>query len=453
MATPISSSFQIRFPEIPKDEQSFKGLPPRRYPPVGPLDTVIIDNQGRKKSIHGTCNIFKDEEIIEYHPVLRKESLGVYTNSYEEEDVYVDFTQNEKAIIQQQATRGCIAATAAMLIKDQKKEFSFIELSTCNLGNDEDTKQYIRRAGLKPMVSQAVSLEDLKTQLSSYGSAIVSISDPQAGGHSIVVDEVSEDLQRVRLRDPYHGWEITVSAAAFQLRWGSNQKIIQIEEGKQRKSLPSRRYPPVAPLDKVRITEDSQGRLVKESLYGTYNIFKDEEIIEYHPVLRQEELGKCTNKYDEEEDVYIDFTRNDKAIIQQQSTRACVAATAAMLIKDQKKEFSFIDLSTCSFENDEDTKKYVRTAGLEPIVTHLESNSLEILRKLLGCGSAIVSIWDPQANHRSIIVDEVSEDLQQVRLRDPYHGWEITVSAAAFQLRWKGDQKIIQIRNEKALKV
>ena len=45
-------------------------------------------------------------------------------------------------------------------------------------------------------------------------------------------------------------------------------------------------------------------------------------------------------------------------------------------------------------------------------------------------------------------MDDVSEDLQQVRLRDPYHGWEITVSAKAFQSRWKGNQKIIQIENK-----
>jgi hypothetical protein len=37
MATPIGSFSQRRFPKIPKDEQFSKGLPPRRYPPVGPL--------------------------------------------------------------------------------------------------------------------------------------------------------------------------------------------------------------------------------------------------------------------------------------------------------------------------------------------------------------------------------------------------------------------------------
>lgn len=72
------------------------------------------------------------------------------------------------------------------------------------------------------------SLQTLKEQLKNHGSAIVTILDPHSGGHSIVVDEIPEDMQRVRLRDPYH-WEIAVSAKTFQSRWESNE-IIQIEK-------------------------------------------------------------------------------------------------------------------------------------------------------------------------------------------------------------------------------
>lgn len=97
---------------------------------------------------------------------------------------------------------------------------------------------------------------------------------------------------------------------------------------------------------------------------------------------------------------------------------------------------------------DEDIQQDIRKAGFKPMVTSLESNSLKTLRdQLLEYGSAIVSIIDPQAGCHSIIVDEVSKDLKQVRLRDPYHGWKITVSAEAFQSRWKG-QTVIQIENK-----
>lgn len=183
------------------------------------------------KSVHGTCSVFNDEEILRVHRVIKKELFKERFNNYgRKEKVYIDFTQNNKAIIQQQATRGCTAATAAMLIKDQGGKPKFCELQGSNLGDDESIKQDIQNAGFKLMVTSLISnsLEDFREQLKNYGSAIVSLEDPQAGGHSIVVDEVSEDLQQVRLRDPYHGWEITVSAEAFQLRW-SGGNVIQIE--------------------------------------------------------------------------------------------------------------------------------------------------------------------------------------------------------------------------------
>lgn len=117
-----------------------------------------------------------------------------------------------------------------MLIKDRGKKTNLYILQERNLGNDEDIKRDIRAAGFKPIIILLTSnsLEALRKQLLKSRSAIVSLEDPQAGSHSIVVDEASEDLSRVRLRDPYHGWEITVSAEAFQSRWQGNQEIIQI---------------------------------------------------------------------------------------------------------------------------------------------------------------------------------------------------------------------------------
>ncbi|PWU15185.1 MAG: hypothetical protein C5B45_03070 [Chlamydiae bacterium] len=121
-----------------------------------------------------------------------------------------------------------------------------------------------------------------------------------------------------------------------------------------------------------------------------------------------------------------------------------------MLIKDQGGKPNFPTLQERNLGNEEDIKQDIRSAGFNPIIISLASNSLEVLRKqLLKSGSAIVSLMDPQAKGHSIVVDEVSEDLSQIRLRDPYHGWEITVSAEAFQSRWTSlDCKIIQIGNE-----
>lgn len=215
-----------------KPERVPVNLPPRKYPPISSTDTGERDDQGQWVSVHGRCNIFEDKEIMAYHPVIREELLGKCTNlnTGEEEKIYIEFTQNNKAIIQQQATRGCTAATAAMLIKDRGGKPGFATLQCCNLGNRKDIRRDIQNAGFRPRVTLLTSnsLKALK-KLLEHGSAIVSIWDPQAGGHSIVVDEISEDLKQVRIRDPYHGWEITVSAEVFQSRWVSlDRTVIQI---------------------------------------------------------------------------------------------------------------------------------------------------------------------------------------------------------------------------------
>lgn len=41
-----------------------------------------------------------------------------------------------------------------------------------------------------------------------------------------------------------------------------------------------------------------------------------------------------------------------------------------------------------------------------------------------------------------MVIDDVSEDLSHVRLRDPYHGWEITVTTKAFLKEWHGGKAI-----------
>lgn len=210
-----------------------KSLPKqRRYPPLARCDTCIFtrDAQGNvipKESVHGTGNCFKDAEIVIHHPVIRK---VVLPRENPGKEVYAEFVRDDnKAIIQQQATRGCTAAVAAMLIKDQGGDVDIASLEERNLGTNEDIKEYIRTAGFEPIdFGNSRDLQELRKNLLKNGSGIVSITDPEIGGHVIVVDEVSADLQRVRLRDPYHGWKITVTSEAFLSRFPIN--LIQIEK-------------------------------------------------------------------------------------------------------------------------------------------------------------------------------------------------------------------------------
>ncbi len=54
------------------------------------------------------------------------------------------------------------------------------------------------------------------------------------GSHVVVVDDVNLEEGSVRIRDPYHGWEITVTEDSFLKEWSdftrSNDSILQIKE-------------------------------------------------------------------------------------------------------------------------------------------------------------------------------------------------------------------------------
>ncbi|MCX6990679.1 MAG: hypothetical protein NTX49_06435 [Chlamydiae bacterium] len=179
----------------------------RRYPPISYTDTIVY-RDGGVVSAHGKTSIFKDDEIRAIHGVVRHQSVGG-------SDVVADFTKRGKAIIQQQATRGCTAAVTAMLILDNDRAPNIRELSNRNLGNQEVMFRDLKDAGLTPATTSYSNLVELKSRLESCGSLICSMGFP-SGGHVIVVDEVSDDLSTVRVRDPYHGWEITVDADAFK---------------------------------------------------------------------------------------------------------------------------------------------------------------------------------------------------------------------------------------------
>jgi hypothetical protein len=197
----------------------------RKYPPISVVDSIISfknEDGGRSvHSAHGQTNVFSDDEILKIHSFIRTESIG--------NRVMAGFSEHGKAIIQQQGCRGCTAATTAMIIMDAGGKPDVFRLKRCNLGDEHTIRDDILRAGKKPRFLIEKNLQDLRIQLLEGGSAIVSIHDSEVGGHSIVVDDVSSDLKEVRLRDPYHGWEITIKAAAFIMKWSIQHSIIQIQ--------------------------------------------------------------------------------------------------------------------------------------------------------------------------------------------------------------------------------
>jgi hypothetical protein len=189
----------------------------RSYPPLADVDTVKwtrVNGQLITTSVHGRAESFEDHEI-----------LVVMTQAVEPPKIAKG--SNGKSVIQQLATRGCTEACVAMFLADNGKEVDWHELMKCNLGKVDGMVRRLESAGLRAMTDTVQSLAELKRRIEMYGSAIVSVNTGY-GAHMIIADSISEDLTTAVVRDPYHGWQITVKGRALQNACGSSTTIIQV---------------------------------------------------------------------------------------------------------------------------------------------------------------------------------------------------------------------------------
>ncbi|MCE5315861.1 MAG: hypothetical protein LLG04_00680 [Parachlamydia sp.] len=205
----------------------------RRTPQLALCDTIVFKN-GKPVGAHDRgikLQLFQDQEILQVHQVIRKQLLDGEREQvpfgFEWHPIYAEFTANQKAIIQQGAMRGCTAAATAMLILDSGKQCDVGSLRGRNIGQTMDMRHDIAKAGLTPVISHCQSLSDLKEQIQKHGSAIISISG-EIGGHVIVVDAIESD--RARIRDPFHGWEITIKLDALKSRFSNGNHVIQVKK-------------------------------------------------------------------------------------------------------------------------------------------------------------------------------------------------------------------------------
>lgn len=208
-----------------------KDILKRKYPPLTMYDTIVSGSKS-PKSVHGEIEIFADEDILTVHKIVKKEKLTEKSSGTFGNGIEIEYSENGKAIIQQQGARGCAAASTAMLIADHKKSINVHRLVSCNFSPADTKITDLEQAGLTPItttIKNPQMLEKLEKQIKKQGSALVTISDEETS-HAIVVDAVNLQEKSVRLRDPYHGWEITVKAASFLARFHGGM-IIQVQNG------------------------------------------------------------------------------------------------------------------------------------------------------------------------------------------------------------------------------
>ena len=185
----------------------------RLYPKSGRRDT-LIEIGTEFQSNHPNKIFFEDHEIIEIHQTLNQ---GVGLDS---KNLYI-----------QPSKQGCSIGVTKMLLADHQKDFSLINEQR-KLGTINDIQRDLRNSGLRAKISSfqysldSLNISDLLGSL-GHGSIILQILDDKIGLHFIIMDEVyqnkGEDL--VRIRDPYHAWDISVRADSILTRIDSLKYI------------------------------------------------------------------------------------------------------------------------------------------------------------------------------------------------------------------------------------
>ncbi len=200
------SKEKVKSEEKPKDQnlgiQQKRRMRPTRFERTGEkVESIFIE----------------DDKIVEKAKIVRTKTLVVKDFNWK---VTVSYTSNEKAIIQQISAKGSFEAAKYMLFLDHGSKFDLKRLAGI-ASNDIPTT-------LPHVASHVSSLKNLRQLILKNGSAIVTVNG-SVRKHHVVVDHVSRDYQHVRLRDPFHGWEITIHSNDFSKMWDTGERIIQFD--------------------------------------------------------------------------------------------------------------------------------------------------------------------------------------------------------------------------------
>ena len=131
----------------------------------------------------------------------------------------VAIAKNGKHIVWQQAIRSCVATAISMIALDRGKTFLAKEI-TYGVASNEKQNRYIHEAGFIPVtypltglgIEKARKLEQL---IAKSGPGLLHLQHPNLKSHMVVLDAISLAKGRVTLREPYHGYMITIRLFPF----------------------------------------------------------------------------------------------------------------------------------------------------------------------------------------------------------------------------------------------
>lgn len=190
--------------------------PKRRHPPA--TGKCAIGSNGKFVSIYGKSEFVKEEDILAIHPIKYLSNPFDKTcknvDSIEEQvEQALGITKSGEHVLLQQATRSCVPTCIAMLILDRGGHPNFEAVERIDLANNEQALDWIGEAGYKSKMTK-LNKDNVAKQLADLikqnGPGELGINDSKIGAHAIVLDAISLEDKTAQIRDPYHGWKITI---------------------------------------------------------------------------------------------------------------------------------------------------------------------------------------------------------------------------------------------------
>ena len=224
-ADPVKESKSVESPEKEISDESFDTS--NKLPSPKPKEQLIESGIEQKRRLRPTRldynGMFESSHFIENDVIIEKSKI-VKSETFTEKEfnwkVSVSYTHNGKAIIQQLSSNGSFEAAKYMLLRDHGKPLDIRKLT----GRISENKPVV----LPHVATKVSNLKKLRHLIIKNGSAIVKVKG-SIGEHHIVVDHISKDLQQMRIRDPFHGWEITILSKEFQTMWLVESAILQAD--------------------------------------------------------------------------------------------------------------------------------------------------------------------------------------------------------------------------------
>jgi hypothetical protein len=208
LESPDGGKIPITYEKYPKLR-----TPERLFPSASSVDTLRVGKDGGLRPANNPhINSVKDRDIIRRTPVY-----GVINAKLSREIIPIFLLENGLWSILQPGIRSCTLGTTIDIMLDNHKIIMSTFCKLRSLGNDDMIISDLIRVFSRDEVivksynvTKDTEIRQLVADLQTR-SLIISTDGTGIGNHSIILDHVDLGKNIAIIRDPFHGWQVTIS--------------------------------------------------------------------------------------------------------------------------------------------------------------------------------------------------------------------------------------------------